>query len=40
MTVGRTRSGFAGPTARLGPSRLGVVGRLAIESADTVSKAL
>jgi len=30
----------AGPTARLGPSRLGVVGRLAIESADTVSKAL
>ncbi len=28
----------AGPTARLGPSRLGVVGRLAIESADTVSK--
>ncbi len=30
----------AGPTARLGPSRLGVVGRLAIESADTVSKDL
>jgi DNA-binding IclR family transcriptional regulator len=30
----------AGPTARLGPSRLGVVGRLAIEQADAVSKAL
>lgn len=30
----------AGPTARLGPSRLGVVGRLAIESADAVSRAL
>lgn len=30
----------AGPTARLGPSRLGVVGRLAIESADAVSKGL
>ena len=30
----------AGPTARLGPSRLGLVGRLAIEQADAVSKAL
>src|SRR5262245_61864864 len=30
----------AGPTARLGPSRLGVVGRLAIESADAVSREL
>ena len=30
----------AGPTARLGPSRLGVVGRLAVEQADAVSKAL
>jgi IclR family acetate operon transcriptional repressor len=30
----------AGPTARLGPSRLGIVGRLAIEQADAVSKAL
>jgi DNA-binding IclR family transcriptional regulator len=30
----------AGPTARLGPSRLGVVGRLAIEQADAVSRAL
>lgn len=30
----------AGPTARLGPSRLGIVGRLAVEQADAVSKAL
>jgi IclR family transcriptional regulator, acetate operon repressor len=30
----------AGPTARLGPSRLGIVGRLAIEQADAVSRAL
>jgi IclR family acetate operon transcriptional repressor len=30
----------AGPTARLGPSRLALVGRLAIEQADAVSKAL
>ncbi len=27
----------AGPTARLGPSRLGIVGRLAVEQADAVS---
>jgi DNA-binding IclR family transcriptional regulator len=30
----------AGPTARLGPSRLAVVGRLAVEQADAVSKEL
>jgi DNA-binding IclR family transcriptional regulator len=30
----------AGPTARLGPSRLAVVGRLAVEQADAVSRAL
>jgi IclR family transcriptional regulator, acetate operon repressor len=30
----------AGPTARLGPSRLGLVGRLAVEQADAVSKEL
>ncbi|HEY6693513.1 MAG TPA: IclR family transcriptional regulator [Solirubrobacteraceae bacterium] len=30
----------AGPTARLGPSRLGIVGRLAIEQADGVSARL
>jgi IclR family acetate operon transcriptional repressor len=30
----------AGPTARLGPSRLGVVGRLAIEQAGAVSREL
>jgi IclR family acetate operon transcriptional repressor len=30
----------AGPTARLGPSRLAIVGRLAVEQADAVSKAL
>jgi DNA-binding IclR family transcriptional regulator len=30
----------AGPTARLGPSRLAVVGRLAVEQADAVSAAL
>jgi DNA-binding IclR family transcriptional regulator len=30
----------AGPTARLGPSRLGLVGRLAIKQADAVSKGL
>ena len=30
----------AGPTARLGPSRLALVGRLAIEQADAVSRAL
>jgi DNA-binding IclR family transcriptional regulator len=30
----------AGPTARLGPSRLAVVGRLAIEQADAVSAQL
>jgi DNA-binding IclR family transcriptional regulator len=30
----------AGPTARLGPSRLAVVGRLAVEQADAVSTAL
>jgi DNA-binding IclR family transcriptional regulator len=31
---------IAGPTARLGPSRLGVVGRLAVEQAAVVSAAL
>ena len=30
----------AGPTARLGPSRLGLVGRLAIEQAHAVSTRL
>jgi DNA-binding IclR family transcriptional regulator len=30
----------AGPTARLGPSRLAVVGRLAVEQADAVSQGL
>src|SRR4051812_40701621 len=30
----------AGPTARLGPSRLSVVGRLAVEQAEAVSKEL
>jgi DNA-binding IclR family transcriptional regulator len=30
----------AGPTARLGPSRLAVVGRLAVEQADAVATAL
>jgi DNA-binding IclR family transcriptional regulator len=30
----------AGPTARLGPSRLAIVGRLAVEQADAVSKVL
>jgi IclR family transcriptional regulator, acetate operon repressor len=30
----------AGPTARLGPSRLAVAGRLAVEQADAVSKEL
>jgi IclR family transcriptional regulator, acetate operon repressor len=30
----------AGPTARLGPSRLGIVGRLAVEQADAVSARL
>jgi DNA-binding IclR family transcriptional regulator len=30
----------AGPTARLGPSRLGIVGRLALEQADAISARL
>jgi DNA-binding IclR family transcriptional regulator len=30
----------AGPTARLGPSRLAVVGRLAVEQADEVGREL
>jgi DNA-binding IclR family transcriptional regulator len=30
----------AGPTARLGPSRLGIVGALAVEQAGAVSERL